>query len=294
MNTVAMAGLCAGVGLGILLILQGIRGKRILPSASAILPDGTSTAVATAWFAGAVIAGLVVLVATRWVGAGLGVLALVIALPRFLGGARLNSREIERTQAIASWTEMVRDNLAGAAGLEQALMATADIAPAPIAAEVKHFSNQLENRPLVDALVVLGDSLTHASADLVVVSLANASRMEGRDLGPLLTRLAESIRADVRMRQRIDIGRARIRTSSKIVLAVTLITVAMIYFTSENLLAVYDTANGQLWLLAVFALFICSLWMMNYFADIEVPERFTARRVTSGPFRNDDGQELGP
>ena len=279
MNIIAMAALSAGVGLGFLLVLQGLRGKKILPHVIEFFPDGTTVAVATAWFAGAVFTGIVVLATTRWVGAGLGVVGLVVGLPWFFGGSAANSREIERTQAIASWTEMVRDNLAGAAGLEQALLATADIAPAPIATEVKSFANQLENRPLVDALAVLGDSLTHASADLVVVSLASASRMEGRDLGPLLTRLSESIRADVRMRQRIEIGRARIRTSSKIVLAVTMITVAMVYLTSNNLLEVYDTANGQLWLLAVFALFISSLWMMNHFANIEVPERFTARRT---------------
>ncbi len=286
MNAVAMAALFAGVGLGLLLVIQGVRGKQILPDADRLFPGETDAAVATAWVTGAAMSGLVVLALTRWIGASLGVVALVVGIPWFFGGAKLNRREIERTQAIASWTEMVRDNLAGAAGLEQALLATADIAPVPIAEEVKSFATRLESRPLVEALVHLGDSLTHASADLVVVSLANAARMEGRDLGPLLTRLAESIRADVRMRQRIEIGRARIRTSSKIVLGVTMITVAMIYFTSEDLLAVYDTANGQLWLLAVFALFLSSLWLMNHFANVEMPERFTARRI--------DGADRGP
>ena len=94
--------------------------------------------------------------------------------------------------------------------------------------------------------------------------------MEARDLGPLLTRLSESIRADVRMRLRIEVGRARIRTSSKIVLAVTLFTMAMIYFTSEDLLEVYDTGEGQVWLLGVFALFMGALGLMNHYARVEV------------------------
>ena len=183
MNAVAMAGLFAGVGLGLLLIIQGFRGRQILPDIGSLFPDGTNAAVATAWFAGAAMSGLMVLAVTRWVGASLGALALVIGLPWFFGGTKINRREIERTQAIASWTEMIRDNLAGAAGLEQALLATADIAPAPIAKEVKAFAVRLESRSMIDALVLLGESLTHASADLVVVSLANASRMEGRDLG---------------------------------------------------------------------------------------------------------------
>lgn len=277
MNSILMAGLCGGVALGLLLVRQGIRGNRMLPELDAVFPDGTTRASATAWTAAAIITGLVVLSVTRWVGAALGTGALVVGIPWFFGGTRQTKQEIERTQAIATWTEMIRDNIAGAAGLEQALLSTADIAPAPIAKEVKAFANRLDGMTLTEALVHLGRELQHPAADLVVVSLANASRMEGRDLGPLLSRLAESIRADVRMRLRVEVGRARIRTSSKIVLAVTIFTVAMVYFTSRDLLAVYDTTGGQLWLLAVFALFLASLWMMNHYAEVRLPERFSAR-----------------
>ena len=278
MNTVLMAGLCAGVALGVLLMIQGFRGKVIVPSAESVFPNGTTTAVASAWLLGALIVGLMVLAVTQWVGAGIGMAAIVLGIPWFFGGSSNSKIEIERTQAIASWAEMIRDNMAGAAGLEQALLSTADIAPLPIAKEVKAFANRLDGDSVVDALVYLSELLRHPAADLVVVSLANASRMEGRDLGPLLTRLAESIRGDVRMRLRVEVGRARIRTSAKIVLTVTMLTVALVYFTSRDLLSVYDTANGQLWLLGVFGLFLGSLWMMNFYADIQLPERFTARR----------------
>ena len=278
MNTLMMAGLWAGAALGVLLIIQGIRGRVIVPSADSVFPNGTTSAVATAWLLGALIIGLMAVAVTRWVGAGIGLAAIVLGIPWFFGGAKASRLEIERTQAIASWAEMIRDNMAGAAGLEQALLSTADIAPAPIAKEVKAFANRLDGDSVVDALAYLGDQLRHPAADLVVVSLANASRMEGRDLGPLLTRLAESIRGDVRMRLRVEVGRARIRTSAKIVLTVTLFTVGLVYFTSRDLLRVYDTAGGQGWLLAVFGLFLGSLWMMNYYADVQMPERFTARR----------------
>ena len=279
MTTLAMAALSGGVALGLLLVIQGVRGNRILPEASTVFPEGTTAAAATAWLAGGFVLGLMVLAVTRWIGAAVGIAALAVGVPWFFGGTRVNRREIERTQAIATWAEMIRDNIAGAAGLEQALLSTADIAPLPIAREVKAFTNRLESRPVAEALVFLGGELDHPAADLVVVSLANASRMEGRDLGPLLTRLAESIRGDVRMRLRVEVGRSRIRTSSKIVLTVTLLTVAMIYFTSRELLEVYDTAEGQIWLLAVFGLFIAALGLMNYFAQVQLPERFSARRI---------------
>lgn len=276
-----MAALGAGAGLGLFLVFLGVRGVPILPPIDALFPAGTGSGLATAWVVGGLLIGLLMLALTGWVGAAVGAAALVLGLPWFFGGTRLSGLEIERTQAIASWTEMIRDNLAGAAGLEQALQSTASIAPTPIAREVRSFANRLENQPVADALVHLGAELNHPAADLVVVSLANASRMESRDLGPLLTRLSESIRADVRMRLRVEVGRSRIRTSSKIVLAVTIFTMGMIYFTSRDLLAVYDTLEGQFWLLAIFALFIGSLWLMNFYARIDLPDRFTARRVGS-------------
>ncbi len=281
MSTLLMAALGAGVGLGVLLIVLGWRGARILPPLSAFFPAGTGRGSATAWLVGGLLVGLLVVSSTRWIGAGIGVAALVVGLPWFFGGTRTVRQEVERTQAIATWTEMIRDNIAGAAGLEQALQSTATIAPVPIAREVRSFANRLDSQSVSDALVHLGSELDHPAADLVVVSLANAARMESRDLGPLLTRLSESIRADVRMRLRVEVGRARIRTSSKIVLAVTMLTMVMIYATSAELLDVYDTGEGQLWLLGVFGLFVGALWLMNRYARIELPERFTARRVGS-------------
>ncbi len=277
MNVLLMAGLCAGAALGLLLIIQGFRGRKIVPHVSSFFPKGTSAAAATAWFAGAVILAILISGTTRWVGAGIGMGAIFVGIPWFFGGAKASKREIERTQAIATWTEMIRDNISGAAGLEQALLATADIAPTPIAKEVRAFANRLDNMNATTALGMLGADLDHPAADLVVVSLANAVRMEGRDLGSLLTRLAESIRADVDMRQRIDVGRSRIRTSSKIVLGVTLATVALVYATSRDLLSIYDTTEGQFWLLGVFGLFFGSLWLMNFFAVVRLPDRFSAR-----------------
>ncbi|MEL6985955.1 MAG: pilus assembly protein TadB [Actinomycetota bacterium] len=281
MNTLLMAALGAGVGLGLFLVLLGARGVRILPSVSSFFPSGTGSGMATAWAVGGLLVGLLVLSLTGWIGAAIGAAILIIGLPWFFGGSRAVGIEVERTQAIASWTEMIRDNLAGAAGLEQALQSTAAIAPTPIAREVRSFATRLESQPVADALVHLGTELDHPAADLVVVSLANASRMESRDLGPLLTRLSESIRADVRMRLRVEVGRSRIRTSSKIVLGVTMFTMGLIYFSSRELLAIYDTTEGQFWLLGVFGLFMGSLWLMNFYSHIDMPERFTARRVGS-------------
>ena len=277
MATLTFAAICAGVGLGVLLVVQAAGGRRVLPELRPSV-GGAPIERILAWTAGATVGALVVLAVTGWPVAAAATFGGVLYGRRTLGGNAERATSIARTQAIATWTEMIRDNMAGAAGLEQALMATGSIAPGPIEVEVRRFARRLEDMPLADAIALLGDELDHPSADLVVAALANAARMEGRDLGPLLSRLAESIRGDVRMRLRVEVGRARIRTSARIVVGVTIFTTVFIYVFSRQLLDVYDTATGQLWLLVVLAIFALGGWMLGHYSNIEMPERFSARR----------------
>lgn len=233
------------------------------------------------WVAAGVVAGLLVYAVTGWLVAAVAAGVLVTVAPRFVGGRSERQVFIARTEAVAAWTEMIRDTMAGAAGLEQALIASAAVAPAAIGDEVDRFTARLDRMPLTDALARLGDDLDHPSADLVVVSLANAARMEARELGPLLTRLAESIRGDVKMRLRVEVGRARIRTSARIVVITTIVTTLIVYLFSRNLLEAYDTAAGQAWLLVVFAVFGLGAWMLHSYGHLEMPERFRARGRTT-------------
>ena len=279
MEAITMGALAAGVALGLCLVAAGISGRRVLPERTAVFGGPVSTERVLTWSAAAVVAAIVVLAVTGWPVAAGAVFVLVLAGPRLTaaGGDRADS--IDRTQAIASWTELIRDNMAGAAGLEQALMATAEVAPKPIQAEVRRFTIRLEDQPITDALAALGDDLDHPSADLVVASLANAARMEARELGPLLSRLAESIRGDVRMRLRVEVGRTRIRTSARIVVAVTVATMLFMFVFSRSLLEAYDSTAGQAWLAVVFGVFGLGGWLIRVYGRIEMPERFSARRT---------------
>ncbi|MEZ5230275.1 MAG: type II secretion system F family protein [Acidimicrobiales bacterium] len=281
MAAFVFAALSAGVGIGVLLIVQGLRGREVLPPA-VIDFRGFARSGRLPWIAGAGAVGLVVLAITGWPVAAAAGFALVVSGPRLLGGKQVRETGIARTQAIATWTETIRDNMAGAAGLEQALIATAAVAPAPIAAEVRRFVHRLDDMPLAEALARLGDDLDHPSADMVVAALTNAVRMESRDLGPLLTRLAESIRGDVRMRLRVEVGRARIRTSARIVTGVTIFVIVFLYLFSRPLLDVYDSAVGQLWLALVLSIFVGGAWLMNHYSQVEMPERFSARHRVEG------------
>lgn len=283
MSALLFAAFGALVGLGFVMLIAAIRGRQVVPRLGDHLPDGVSREL----FLGAVFLGLVVgvlvFVVTGWPVAAVTIGALVALLPQLFLRRRQQEVYIDRTQAIAAWTEMIRDNLAGAAGLEQALLATAPLAPIAIQDEVLRLEARLDRQvSLIDALRLLGDELDHPSADLVVVAIAKASKMEVRELNPLLTRLSSSIREDVRMRLRVEVSRARIRQSSRIVIGFTILFMVLLYAFGQSLLEPYNTTFGQVWLAAVVGVFVAAALLIRYYSKLEVPVRFAVRR-TSAP-----------
>ena len=278
MNALIATAFGLGVGLGVLLLIQGARGKTVVPAMEQIAPNMRPD-VALAWFSAGLLSGLVTFAFTGWI-----VLAVVVGWSvmvghRMLGGNAERTDFIARTQAIASWADMIRDNMAAAAGLEQALVASAKRPPHAIETEVRRFANRLQRMPLLDALQMLQVDLKHPSGDLVVVSLANATRLAAQDLGPLLSRLSDAIRSEVRMRTRVEVGRARIRTSARIVVGVMVFTLLFLLAFGRNLLDAYSSLEGQLWMFVVFGVMGIGAWMLRKYGEIEMPERFAARRA---------------
>lgn len=276
MSTIILAALAAGAALGLLLVVAGLTGRKILDS-----PSGSARHLVTskvpARLGIAVTAGLVAFAATGWLVGGILAAAATLLVPRILGGKTARQHAIDRTEAIASWTEMIRDSIAAASGLEEAIVATAPVAPAPIASEVRTMVRRLDHQRLPDALVAFGEDLDHPSGDLVVAALAIASRMEAADLSGLLSRLADATRGDARMRIRVEVGRTRVRTATKVIVGVVVAAVVFLAVVNRGYLAVYDTAGGQIVLAVVGCVFALGGWLLTRMAEIDLPERFTAR-----------------
>lgn len=277
MTPLVSAAFGALFGLGLLLMVGGLRGRRFLPSWQRIFGSRADREMMLVTLAAALLVGVVVLVATGWPVAAVGSAVSVVALRKGFGLGRDHRHYVTRTNAVASWAELIRDNMAGAAGLEQALQASVAVAPAPISPELRRFGLNLERLSLVESLHELGDDLNHPSADLVVAALTNAAVMEVRELGPLLGRLAEATRADTRMRERVEVGRARIRTSARIVVATTALTIALLWLFARNLLVAYDSLAGQLWMCVVGSIFVVGGMALRNYSRFELPQRFRAR-----------------
>ncbi len=258
MSAIAILG-GAIVGVGIALVMAGWRGfgyvdvRRWRQRFEGQL---TRTGIAVAL-------GVVVLGATGWVVAGVLGAAFGWAAPRLMGGGKRRQADIELTEAIASWAEMLRDTLAGAAGIEGAIAASAQAAPEAIRNPVRNLAARLDRHSLADALALFAEEVNHPTADLVVAALTLSANKAARRLGDLLGSLALAARADATMRLRVDAGRARTRTSVRVVVGATATMALGLLILNRGYLQPYGSAVGQLMLAVVGLCFGFAFWWME-------------------------------
>lgn len=274
----ALLVLCGlGVGIGLLILTAAWRGATPASLLAWRRRPRERRAYAGRWALAAAGAGLAALVVTGWiVGAALAVVA-VWQLPRLLSATAAARQTVERLDAIAAWTEMLRDTLAAGAGLEQTITATAPTAPAAIRPQILTLAQRLgDGERLAPALRRLSVELDDPTADLVIAALILSSEHQARHLGARLGALAATAREQVEMRQRVEASRSRIRTTVRIVTGTTAAFIAALLVFNRAFLTPYDTPAGQGMLLLVGGVFAVALVWLARLSRFEEPERFLA------------------
>jgi len=259
-----------GAGVGIVLAARSLRG-----TAGPTTPSWMRRAAVSGpqLFAGGV-GAVVALVLTRWpvavvAGGLLGIEALTL-----LGARERRNQDAARSEAVASWTELLRDTMGAAVGLEQAIRSTAVIAPLGIRPQVRSMVARLEHERLAPSLAALAQDLADTTADLVVTALILAANGEAQDLGELLGSLAEAARDSATLRLRVEASRARIRTSVRIIASVTVGMVILLVVLNREYLRPFDSIGGQAVLGIVVGCWITALWWLMRMSRFTSPERF--------------------
>jgi hypothetical protein len=228
-----------------------------------------------------VAAGLLLLVLTRWPVAFAAGFAAGWFAPDLIGAKAAQEQAIARTEALASWTEMLRDTLAGAHGLEEAIVTSATVAPEAIHTEVAALAERLRRQPIDEALDDFGRDLAHPIGDLVVTALMLAAGGSSGDLRELLGTLAVSARDEAGMRLRVEATRARLRTAVRVISLCTASTALGLVILNRSYLASYESATGQVVLALVLWAWGVALWWLGRMGDYVAPERFLAADGTA-------------
>ncbi len=255
-------GITAGAGLSGLLVAslsdRGGRGVEHRVQERRSAPGtGTIRSLLLPCLAG-VLAGLV----TGWLAVVPIAAAAVWGLPRLFTGTS-GSVSLAKIEAIAAWTELLHGTLAASAGLSQAIIATAPLAPTPIRGSIVNLAARLSaGMDPTEALGLLGDDLADPCADRVICALLLAMSSRAQRLGDLLAALAESTRDEVGLRLRIETSRASVRSGVRTVIAFSVVFAALLALLARSYLAPFGSVTGQLVLLVVGLLYALGLALM--------------------------------
>ena len=273
---VMLAGAAVGGGLFLLgLALYGVPARPPRPAprrdrGALLRALSTRTAVA-------VIVGVLVLVVTGWPVLAAGAVLLVLAWRGLAGGAAEERAAMRRLEALAAWTESLRDTIAGAAGLEQAIPASVRAAAPTLRPHLRALVDRLHTRvPLPDALREFADELDDPSADLVVAALILNARLRGPGLREVLGALAASAREELDVRRKVEAERRSTRRSVQIVVVVALLFAALLILFNPAYVSEYDSLLGQAVLVVVAGLFGAGFAWMRRLARFDKPLRLLA------------------
>lgn len=204
----------------------------------------------------------------------------VTSRPKDGAARRPPKRDVRETvEAVANWTDQLRDTISASGGLQQAISATESLAPLPIRPEVRRLVSDLTYGDLESGLRRFAESIGHPSCDFVVAALITAHRHHARDLSELLGHLADCAREECRMHLRVWVARARLRSAMRIVKVVIIAFVAGLVALDPGYLRPFATADGSVVLLGIVVDLACAVWLMNRLGQGRQGFRFVGRRA---------------
>ena len=189
---------------------------------------------------------------------------------------------IARIEAVATWTEMLQGTLAASAGLSQAIITTAPLAPEPIRPATTRLADRLgAGMQSPDALLQFADELADPCADRVVCALLLAAGARAQRLGDLMTSLADSTRDEVALRLRIETSRSSVRSGVRTVLVFSVAFAVVLVVVAHSYLAPFGTPQGQAMLAVVGVLYAVGLTLMVALARPPDPVRLLGSQVVA-------------
>jgi hypothetical protein len=165
-------------------------------------------------------------------------------------------------EAVATWTENLRDTISASSGLEQAIIATELHSPRAISVPVRRFA----------------DDVAHPTCDFVVAALITTAQHQTRDLGQLLGHLSDCARSECHLYLRIWVSRARSRSAVRIITGTVGTFIAGLVVFNRPYLAPFASAEGIVVAFCISLSFGFAIWWLQRIAQIRTPARFLTGR----------------
>jgi Flp pilus assembly protein TadB len=273
----ALAGACATGGL--LLIVLGVTGTTPTarqgrpPSRWRLFLRSAADRRRRRRLGAAAATALLVLLVLGWPVAALACAIGAYVLPPMLSGRPAHQR-IARLEAMEQWARRLAEVMGASRGLEQTLVDSVRVAPAPILAPVTVLADRLSNRASVEPVLrAFADELDDPIGDLIATELILAAKRRGPGTRDALSALADAVAEEVRVRREVEAERASLRTTL-LVIVIAVAGLSAVFIASRALAAPYNTSLGQLVLAVVAGIYGMGLWWMRRLAVITTGSRF--------------------
>jgi len=220
--------------------------------------------------------GALLFLFSGWVVAGFyGVVIGFLAPSQWLA-TRRRREAIERVEAIATWTETLRDTMAASAGLQQALRLSAAVAPRPIRAEVRSMVARLQHQSVPQALRKFAGEIRHPLADQVVASIILASLRSAGSLRPILAMTSAAARDTGAMEREIEAARSNSFQQARLAVGISIGLMLFMIAQNREFLEPFDSFGGQIALFVILGAFFGSMVLLYRMSRPEPPERIFA------------------
>jgi hypothetical protein len=250
-------------------------------------PDGPSRRTApnqglTQRMAAAVVAGGLVVAFSGWL-----VPAFVVAGGTWTAVGVWQHRDhrsetdVERTDALASWIENLRDVLIAGDQPIGAISATVSTCGPSIRSQVRRLAAGLGRLDPETVFRRFADEIDDPLGDLVAAGLLIAVQRGARTIA-VLNSLAEQARHQADRRRLVEAERAPVQREVTVLSVIMgALILGLLLFGRADYLEAYDTASGQLFLGVVLAIYAALLVRVQRLAKYPRPSRFLTAQGAS-------------
>jgi tight adherence protein B len=264
------------VGLGLLLLLLGAAGTVPVPKIGRDDDGNTFNYPMVKQLMWPVITFIAVFAATQWIVAAVAAAGAGAMLPRQMARNRAEAEHVRKTEALASWIEMLRDGIVSGGGLEGPLMRSAETGPEYLRPYLRQLLDDMRVEDTETALFNFAAGVEHHIADMLVASYSLATRESTAGLPDLLRSLSDAANLEVKTYRRVEVSRKQLRSSVKITFGVLgAFAIGSLLF-ARDLMDAYDDATGQMVLLLIAGLLMGGYVWMQRLQLIRRPPRFFA------------------
>lgn len=223
---------------------------------------------------------VITLFTTGWFPVAIASAAFVVTGPALVVTSAQQANFAQRTEAIATWSEALRDTMQASRGVEAAIRITAETAAKPIRNELLRMNRRIAmGMNLSEALAECADEIANPVFDLISAVLLNGIAISPAQVPTLLDSIAEQAREQAYSHLQVHTSRAKQRTQLRLVGIIVLLSSIGFIVAFGSYLEPLATPAGQLFLclvavsVAALLIWIVNLSTMNKIERVIDPRR---------------------